>query len=125
MNWWVCNVMCTYLLVLYANVYGINKTVIVASRWFLHYLTYTDDTRSNTNQVFNLLTTFAKNVSSLLQYTIQHFFKFLFSLYYMVLMKNSCQNSVDVISSVTSSPSPIVPISPSFFLTRRSITLIQ
>ena len=52
MNWWVCNVMCTYLLVLHANVYGINKTVIVASRWFLYYLTYIDDARSNTNQVY-------------------------------------------------------------------------
>jgi len=29
----------------------INKTVIVASRWFLFYLTYIDDARSNTNQV--------------------------------------------------------------------------
>ena len=29
----------------------INKTVIVASRWFLYYLTYVDDARSNTNQV--------------------------------------------------------------------------
>jgi len=29
----------------------INKTVIVASRWFLYYLTYIDDARSNTNQV--------------------------------------------------------------------------
>jgi len=28
----------------------INKTVIVASRWFLYYLTYIDDARSNTNQ---------------------------------------------------------------------------
>jgi len=28
-----------------------NKTVIVASRWFLYYLTYIDDARSNTNQV--------------------------------------------------------------------------
>ena len=28
----------------------INKTVIVASRWFLFYLTYIDDARSNTNQ---------------------------------------------------------------------------
>jgi len=31
----------------------INKTVIVASRWFLYYLTYIDDARSNTNQVNN------------------------------------------------------------------------
>jgi len=30
----------------------INKTVIVASRWFLFYLTYIDDARSNTNQVW-------------------------------------------------------------------------
>ena len=30
----------------------INKTVIVASRWFLYYLTYMDDARSNTNQVY-------------------------------------------------------------------------
>ena len=30
----------------------INKTVIVASRWFLYYLTYIDDARSNTNQVY-------------------------------------------------------------------------
>jgi len=30
----------------------INKTVIVASRWFLFYLTYIDDARSNTNQVY-------------------------------------------------------------------------
>jgi len=30
----------------------INKTVIVASRWFLLYLTYIDDARSNTNQVY-------------------------------------------------------------------------
>jgi len=29
----------------------INKTVIVASRWFIYYLTYIDDARSNTNQV--------------------------------------------------------------------------
>jgi len=29
----------------------ISKTVIVASRWFLYYLTYIDDARSNTNQV--------------------------------------------------------------------------
>ena len=29
----------------------INKTVIVASRWFLYYLTYIDDVRSNKNQV--------------------------------------------------------------------------
>jgi len=29
----------------------INKTVIVASRWFLFYLTYIDDARSNTNQI--------------------------------------------------------------------------
>ena len=29
----------------------INKTVIVVSRWFLYYLTYIDDARSNTNQV--------------------------------------------------------------------------
>ena len=29
----------------------INKTVIVASRWFLYYLTYIDDGQSNTNQV--------------------------------------------------------------------------
>ena len=28
----------------------INKTVIVASRWFLFYLIYIDDSRSNTNQ---------------------------------------------------------------------------
>jgi len=28
----------------------INKTVIVASRWFLFYLTYIDDARSNTNK---------------------------------------------------------------------------
>ena len=28
----------------------INKTVIVASRWFLFYLTYVDHARSNTNQ---------------------------------------------------------------------------
>ena len=28
----------------------INKTVIVASRWFLYYVTYIDDARSNTNQ---------------------------------------------------------------------------
>ena len=28
----------------------INKTVIVASRWFLYYLTYIDDARSNTNK---------------------------------------------------------------------------
>jgi len=28
----------------------INKTVIVASRWFPFYLTYIDDARSNTNQ---------------------------------------------------------------------------
>ena len=28
----------------------INKTVIVASRWFLFYLTYIDDARSHTNQ---------------------------------------------------------------------------
>ena len=27
----------------------IHKTVIVASRWFLYYLTYIDDARSNTN----------------------------------------------------------------------------
>jgi len=32
----------------------INKTVIVASRWFLYYLTYIDDARSNTNQVYFL-----------------------------------------------------------------------
>jgi len=31
----------------------INKTVIVASRWFLYYLTYIDDARSNTNQVYD------------------------------------------------------------------------
>jgi len=31
----------------------INKIVIVASRWFLFYLTYIDDARSNTNQVYN------------------------------------------------------------------------
>ena len=31
----------------------INKTVIVASRWFLYYLTYIDDARSNTNQIYN------------------------------------------------------------------------
>ena len=30
----------------------INKTVIVASRYFLYYLTYIDDTRSNTNQMY-------------------------------------------------------------------------
>jgi len=37
----------------------INKTVIVASRWFLYYLTYIDDARSNTNQVclYSLLKT--------------------------------------------------------------------
>ena len=29
----------------------INKTVIVVSRWFLYYLIYIDDARSNTNQV--------------------------------------------------------------------------
>jgi len=29
----------------------INKTVIVASRWFLYYFTYIDDARSNTNKV--------------------------------------------------------------------------
>ena len=29
----------------------INKTVIVASRWFPYYLTYIDDARSNTNQI--------------------------------------------------------------------------
>jgi len=29
----------------------INKTVIVASRWFLYYFTYIYDARSNTNQV--------------------------------------------------------------------------
>ena len=29
----------------------INKTVIVASHWFLYYLTYVDDVRSNTNEV--------------------------------------------------------------------------
>ena len=29
----------------------INKTLIVASRWFLYYLTYIDDALSNTNQV--------------------------------------------------------------------------
>jgi len=29
----------------------INKTVIVASRWLLFYLTYIDDARSNTNQI--------------------------------------------------------------------------
>ena len=29
----------------------INKTVIVASSWFLYYLTYVDDARSNTNEV--------------------------------------------------------------------------
>jgi len=28
----------------------INKTVIVASRWFLFYLTYIDNARSHTNQ---------------------------------------------------------------------------
>jgi len=33
----------------------INKTVIVASRWFLYYLTYIDDARSNTNQVIGLV----------------------------------------------------------------------
>ena len=32
----------------------INKTVIVASRWFLYYLTYIDDVRSNINQVQNM-----------------------------------------------------------------------
>ena len=32
----------------------INKTVIVASRWFLYYLTYIDDARSNTNQVYEI-----------------------------------------------------------------------
>ena len=30
----------------------VNKTVIVASRWFLYYLTYIDDARLNTNQVW-------------------------------------------------------------------------
>jgi len=36
MNWWVCNVMFSYLLVLYSNVYGkiVAYVVIVASRWF-------------------------------------------------------------------------------------------
>ena len=29
----------------------INKTVIVASRWFLFYLTYVDDARSKTNKI--------------------------------------------------------------------------
>jgi len=33
----------------------ITKTVIVASRWFLYDLTYTDDARSNTNQIFSCL----------------------------------------------------------------------
>ena len=33
----------------------INKTVIVASRWFLFYLTYINDARSNTNQVYKFL----------------------------------------------------------------------
>ena len=32
----------------------INKTVIVASRWFLFYLTYIDDARSNTNQILDI-----------------------------------------------------------------------
>ena len=41
----------------------INKTVIVASRWFLYYLTYIDDVRSNTNQV--------ENCSLCGEYTIQ------------------------------------------------------
>jgi len=37
----------------------INKTVIVASRWFLYYLTYIDDARLNTNQVYmNFIITF-------------------------------------------------------------------
>ena len=31
----------------------INKTVNVASRWFLYYLTYIDDARSNTNQILS------------------------------------------------------------------------
>ena len=35
----------------------INKTVVVASRWFLYYLTYIDDARSNTNQVYTQFTT--------------------------------------------------------------------
>jgi len=33
----------------------INKTVIVASRWFLYYFTYTDGARSNTNQVWHIV----------------------------------------------------------------------
>ena len=33
----------------------INKTVIVASHWFPYYLTYIDDVRSNTNQVYTKL----------------------------------------------------------------------
>ena len=36
----------------------INKTVIVASRWFLFYLTYIDDARSNTNQAISMSTSF-------------------------------------------------------------------
>ena len=32
----------------------INKIFIVASRWFIYYLTYIDDARSNTNQLSDL-----------------------------------------------------------------------
>ena len=32
----------------------IYKTVIVASRWFLYYLTYIDEARSNTNQEYDV-----------------------------------------------------------------------
>ena len=41
----------------------INKTVIVASRWFLYYLTYSDDARSNTNQTSMLFSFVLNSVS--------------------------------------------------------------
>jgi len=44
---------CTVRKKLLELILEINKTVIVASRWFLYYLTYIDDdARSNTNQVY-------------------------------------------------------------------------
>ena len=45
----------------------INKTVIVASRWFLYYLTYIDGVRSNTNQIKFVVISEIKTINSTLE----------------------------------------------------------
>ena len=71
----------------------INKTLIVVSRWFLYYLTYIEDARSNTNQYFmHLITLYYMErnifywVHCIILNTFYHLLHFLFYWYRYILL---------------------------------------